>query len=348
MPGYGALDGAFWNNPEQEPPRRKTSYDADSRFSPRAEVKKFLGVRDASPGRSYQSYSSVPPTGETHRGVTWSVGTPPPPARQRSPSLGGEAAYFAQHRHRPESSRKMHMRQQSAQIFMEDVKGVEQPLQCRNIFFLLLFVFHLIAIGYLGHWFGGEALKYHDPETKHGEVTVFYKNLILIGCISGAFAVAVSGLLLGAMALFSRHFIQIALIIVIMLSFVWGTIGIGLSPKTAVPITGIIALGLAVAYTFIVWDRIPFSAANLLTALTGIRAYPGTVVVAFCFQALALAWSIYYTIVVIGIYDAVEGDLIRLNTQKQAIFIYILLGISFYWTFQVFQVGQREGGANYV
>lgn len=105
-----------------------------------------------------------------------------------------------------------------------------------------------------------------------------------------------------------------------------------------VPISGIIALGLAVAYTFIVWDRIPFASANLVTAISGIRAYPGIVLLAFGFQALALAWSIYYTVVVVGIYDRIQETKSWELSKQMATFIYILLGVSFVWTFQVLQV----------
>lgn len=97
-------------------------------------------------------------------------------------------------------------------------------------------------------------------------------------------------------------------------------------------------MALAVAYTFIVWDRIPFAAANLLTALSGIRANPGTLVVAFGFQALALAWSVYYAIVVSGIYDAIQEEGRLDLSQPMAYFVYVLLGISYYWTFQVLTV----------
>jgi len=93
-----------------------------------------------------------------------------------------------------------------------------------------------------------------------------------------------------------------------------------------------------VSYTFIVWDRIPFAAANLLTALSGIRAFPGTLLVAFGFQAVALAWSVYYAIVVCGIYDAIqEGGKLDLS-QAMAYFVYFMLGLSYYWTFQVLTV----------
>jgi hypothetical protein len=230
----------------------------------------------------------------------------------------------------------MHARQKSAQLLVEDIKGIEQPLTCRNVSFLLLFVFHLVFMVYLGQEYGPSAFVYHGTNTD--AVTIVYSNLVYIAIWSGLFAVGISALLLGAMTYFASHFVQIALFFMITLSFVWGTIGIGLSPKTTVPVTGIIALALAVAYTFIVWDRIPFASANLVTALTALRDFRGIIYVAFGFQFVALLYSVAYSILVFGIYDAMQ-DHGPLNLSKEMTYVvYILLVISFSWTLQVIQV----------
>ena len=232
----------------------------------------------------------------------------------------------------------MHMRQRSAQLFMEDVKGVEQLPACRDIIFLMLFVFHLLGIVYLGNAYGYEALRFHDEMDSDSPVTIIYSNVIYISCLSGILAVFISALALLLMAALARKIVQIALILTITLSFAWGTMGIGLSPKKVVPATGIIALALSVAYTFIVWDRIPFAAANLNAGLNGIRANPGAVVIAFCFQFLALGWSIYYTYVVVGVYDALEVGDIDVTFSEMKVLVYAALAISYYWTLHVFLV----------
>jgi nitrate reductase NapE component len=254
--------------------------------------------------------------------------------------IGGEAVFLAQkkskHRKSP-SGRKMHMRQQSAQLFMEEVKGVEQQPKCRDVAFLLFFLFHILGIVYLGNTYGFEALRFHDELESETSVTIIYRNVVYVACLSGIFAVTISALALLLMTAIAKKLVQAALMLTITLSFFWGTIGIGLSPKKVVPATGIIALALSIAYTFIVWDRIPFAAANLNAALNGIRANPGAVLVAFFFQFLSLAWSIYYTYVVVGVYDAVEvGEWDLTHPWKIALFCG--LGISYYWTYHVFLV----------
>ena len=234
-------------------------------------------------------------------------------------SAGGEAVYLAQRARTitpgsagPSSSRKRHMRQQSVQLFMQEIKGVEQPPACRDVFFLLLFVFHLFGMVLLSHMYAFEALEPEDgddtlsPTTVPASTTgvmVDYDALLIIAGCCGAFAILVSTTLMGVVSYCGRNFVQVALIVAIALSFVWGTLGIGLSPQNLVPITGIVALALSVAYAIVVWDRVPFSTANLLTALSAVRRYPGTVVMTLVSQLLGLGWSVYYAIICCGIYD---------------------------------------------
>ena len=259
---------------------------------------------------------------------------------------GGEAVFLlrkgSSHNKSSRASRtkKRHMRQKSAQLFMEDVKGTEQLPSCRDIIFLLLFVFHLLGIIYLGRTYGNEALRIHDeyPKDSESSVTIIITNLIYISGLSGLFAIVVSGFTLLLMANFANQIVQVALVLSITFSFVWGTIGIGLSPKKIVPITGIIALAFSVCYAFMVLDRIPFAAANLNAGLTGILANPGAVFVSFIFQILTLGWSIYYVFVAIGVYDAINEGEINESSQSVRIMYYFLLAISYYWTQHVFLV----------
>ena len=255
-------------------------------------------------------------------------------------STGGEAVFLTQksgQRHR-ESTRKRHMRQQSAQLFMEDVKGTQQPLACRDIVFLLLFLFHIVGVAFLATTYGNVALDQKSQiEIGEGNVELYYFNLVYVAGMSGFFAVAASLMALGLMTIIARRFVQVALVLAVTISFAWGTIGIGLSPKNIVPITGFIALALSVAYTFIVWDRIPFCAANLVTALSGIKANSGTLVIAICFQIFCFAYCIFYALVVVGVHDAILEDKLHLSSDMQG-FVYAMLGISFYWTYHVILV----------
>ena len=49
------------------------------------------------------------------------------------------------------------------------------------------------------------------------------------------------------------------------------------------------------------WERIPFAAANLKTALTSVKSNRGLVVTAFLFLVLALVWSLFWSIAAGGL-----------------------------------------------
>ena len=239
------------------------------------------------------------------------------------------------HKRSASTHRKMHMRQESVELFMDNVKGVEQTRRCRDILFALLFCAQVAAIAYIGIRYSRDALHgvgINDMRTEDHITT--YRNFITVGCLSGAFAVATSALALLIMMAISRRLVQVALIFSIGMAFAWGTIGIGLSPRSFVPVTGIVALALSIGYFFVVYDRIPFATANLRTALCGIRVNLGLVGVTFCFQAIALAVSIYYAFAGIGLYDAILfGDLNLSGWTKVLAFVGV--GLAYYWTYQV-------------
>jgi hypothetical protein len=202
--------GAFWNGDVTDAPASMhESSSPSNRFSPRAEFRKLAqGMSPTSP-----SLRKIPAFSPTLAQSALLTGTH---SLRLDP---GDISSFRQHRHRNESHRKMHMRQQSAQLFMEEAKGVEQELKCRNVLFLLLFIFHLIFIGYLGSIFGPEALQSHEQNPL--EVTIVYENLVWIALYAGAFAMGLSAIMLFSISLLARYFVQMALIIAITLSFMW-------------------------------------------------------------------------------------------------------------------------------
>jgi hypothetical protein len=235
---------------------------------------------------------------------------------------------------------------------MSNSRGTEQPKKCRDVFFALLFLVQLVVLVFIGSIFepvglrkamGGpmgaiiaEELIVISPTTEE-EWTVYYFNVIRVALMCGALSMGLSVIALGIMTMIARRLVQVALIFSIGLSFAWGTIGIGLSPKSVVPVTGIIALGLFIGYAFVVWDRIPFASANLMTGMSSIRANWGTLIVAFICQCLMLVWTLFFFYVTIGVYDATKQGRI-IGGHRMHAFFFGLLALSYYWTFQVIAV----------
>jgi len=238
------------------------------------------------------------------------------------------------------------MRQNSVNNFMKSVKGEKQPNSCKDILWVVLFLTQLAVMCVVGLKFGSEALVETTEELGPGEgledddfldarikLVLAHQNIIKMAYTCGAFAIIVSALALAFMMAMSRRLVYVALVLSIGVSFAWGTIGIGISPKSFVPITGIIALMLTVGYMFVVWDRIPFASANLTTALTGVRDNLGLVGVAFFFQFLALVCSINYSLTVVGLHNVFHEN--GAYDQQTIVVVSLLLLVSYYWTFQV-------------
>jgi len=261
------------------------------------------------------------------------------PHDDASPS-GERESFFPRHHknhHHQMSLRKMHMRQQSIDLFMGNARGTQQTRRCRDVFFAALFYLHIAAMFSIGMKYGREALRpgaaiFLGDRTE--ELYDTYDNIILVASMCGAFAVLTSGLALFVMMFISRSLVQVCLIFSIGMSFAWGTIGIGLSPKSFVPITGIIALALSIGYTFVVYDRIPFATSNLRTALDGIRSNLGVVAVAFFFQFLLLVLIIAFAFAGVGLFDAMVFGDVNLGGRAQIV-VSVGIALAYYWTYQV-------------
>lgn len=307
---------------------------------------------------SHHSFKGPPPSPGGRKG-------PPPSPGRGMHELGPEAeAFLAQqmgHPLRPVRP-KTHMRQQSVNVYMKAFKGEKQPKSCKDVLFGVLFLLQLVVMFYVGLKFGPEAFvdsktakgldddqklnpllaKLHPllagDDTDHIELD--YWNIVNMANVCGAFAIVVSALALAFMMAMSRNLVYVALVLSIGVSFAWGTIGIGIDPKSFVPITGIITLMLTVGYMFVVWDRIPFASANLTTALTGVGDNLGVVGIAFLFQFLALVCSICYSVAYVGLYDAmISGDVY--SSDRAIILMHVLFLVSYYWTFQVLRVSDK-------
>ena len=117
--------------------------------------------------------------------------------------------------------------------------------------------------------------------------------------------------LVGMMA-WSQPLVTAVLLLAIRVSFIWETIGIGPSPNRLVPASGLVVLVLTVGYAFVVWERLPFAAANLTTAVAGMRAHPQLLGVVFGCQVLVLLTSVYFLFAHAGLHHAIH------NAPRQA------------------------------
>lgn len=225
-------------------------------------------------------------------------------------------------------------------------RGEKQPSQYRDSAFALLFVGHLVAIGFFGFAWGIPAMRQgldvpsdsnndSDYNTDHES----FSGILGLCLLS---AVAAVGIIFGALAIMIRHaeqLIQGSLCI---------SIGLTLVFAVAFAAEGVVILAVlyflmflwGVWYAYWAWRRIPFARANLVTATTAINSNLGVMGVAFGLVLALVAWIFVWALSMTGVYmrtrtcdssgecdDGTAGHIAGL-----------FMMLSFYWTAQVIKV----------
>lgn len=127
--------------------------------------------------------------------------------------------------------------------------------------------------------------------------------------VLGLFSIIFSGLTLPVMMCIPELLVKMSLFFMVglsgammVMSWLYGNILGG--------ILGTIFFAIFLCYAKAVWSRIPFASVNLLTACTAIKKNLFTVIVAYIFIALALAWSLLWAVALAGVSNKVivESD----------------------------------------
>lgn len=234
------------------------------------------------------------------------------------------------------------MRRHSNQFYqaLREVRGFEQPAACHDMIFGILFVAQLTVVIILGIHYGPQAVGYtgfgNDPHFEPGEIVFAYRNVIILVIGSGIITMVISSILLFFITISAQRLIPMSLFIAMSLALMWSLIGIILSPQSFVPIMGLVTFGISVAYTFTVWEHIPFVTAQLNTAISALKEAYSIVFLSFLMQMLALVGIVFYFFTWIGIHNYYKVQPTVPQPWQGA--CYVGIGISFIWTFQVLSV----------
>jgi hypothetical protein len=217
------------------------------------------------------------------------------------------------------------------------VKGEKQPSQCRDGFFAVLFYVHLVAMAAVAGIYGGAALNYSGGGSGNsGGTSQQASGFVIMMIIVGAMCSLLSFVSLHILTHFAKSLIQISLISQIAVSLFIALAGL-LSGQATGFIIGIISFALGVCYACMVWGRIPFAAALLNSAITGVRNNLGVTLVTYGLMAVAFAYTIMWSIGVTGVYFTQCPP--HSSNQDCGIdggYVFLLL-LSLYWTQQVIQ-----------
>lgn len=177
-------------------------------------------------------------------------------------------------------------------------RGEQQATKCRDPFFAFLGWANLIAISVVCGIYGPDAFSEATGNTNISE----YQGYLYAVCITGAFSLILSGCMLLLIMQIPTIMIKSALVFVVVLSGVWAAIAI-LYQYIWSGIIGIIFFLITLCYARAVWPRIPFAAANMLTACTAVRSNCGVIIVSLLFVAVTFGWALLWVIALLGVWD---------------------------------------------
>jgi hypothetical protein len=222
-------------------------------------------------------------------------------------------------------------------VLMEDAlignggtAGEKQPNQYRDSWAAALFVSHLVAVLYLAVMWGIPALNLED--TSYGATDeVHFAGFFYLCLAASLAALLVAATALSIMTRFAEQLVQISLLFsigcnaLILLFFLtqhfwWG----------AVLSTVFVAWGLW--YARAVWNRIPFAAANLKTAVTALQLNGGIMVVAAATVLVVNLFSVFWMLAWLGVYARSATCKYGECTSHMSSLTVTSFLLSYYWT----------------
>ena len=246
---------------------------------------------------------------------------------------------------------------------LHDFKQEPQPKRCNDAFFGLLFYVHLAAIAwttisFVPQWSATVASQYNsgsgssysgnrrflsmsrwlqESESSSEDIPDLQMNeLLLMLGVSGVAGLLMSSLALSFMMTCARPLIKVALWFNIIVNGVIALLALitGLIPLA---ILCFVAFGFSCYYAYVVWSRIPFAAANMVTAITAVRDNIGVSFFAYVSVILTLGWTMWWSISFVATTFVVSGcdaETYECETEPNGLLVFLFL-ISYFWSIQV-------------
>lgn len=186
---------------------------------------------------------------------------------------------------------------------------ISQETRCNDPIFAFLLYGNIAAIAAVVSIYGTDAFYSSIEDSSTTTDGYDYSGYIYATMVLGLFSIIFSGLTLPVMMCIPELLVKMSLFFMVglsgammVMSWLYGNILGG--------ILGTIFFAIFLCYAKAVWSRIPFASVNLLTACTAIKKNLFTVIVAYLFIALALAWSLLWAVALAGVSNKVivESD----------------------------------------
>lgn len=214
-------------------------------------------------------------------------------------------------------------------------KGESQPKECRDSVFAILFLAQFAWIVGAGTLWGIPALK-HSVEDFPDTPNLHFGGVLWVILWSFIASIVLSGVALLFMTKFADFVVQSSVLFSISSSLTIMTIFLARGYVGAA-VVAFCSFLLGCCYTWSVWNRLPFTATNLVTALTALQTNWGVLLIPYIFSIVAFGYSLIWTLAMIGAYTYAkpicnDSGFCHSSLNGGVIAIFLL---AFYWTQQV-------------
>jgi len=231
-------------------------------------------------------------------------------------------------------------------------RGEKQENKCRDVAFAIFFYLQLIVVIVIACVYGPNAVEHtvaiattnstsvsDSAAVSASEAADAVAGYLYAILATGVFAMVLSALFLYVMMWIPTILVQTALIFVTLLSGAWA-VAAAIMGSWIGALIGFIFFALGICYACLVWSRIPFAAANLETATTGIQANCGITLYAFLAVVLGYIWSLVWMLATIGVWDVTSTCNYNTKTGEEecvtsATWAIVLLLVSYFFGHQV-------------
>ena len=221
-----------------------------------------------------------------------------------------------------------------------DGRGHVQESKCRDPLFAILFYVTVIAMVGIAAAYGPSAVETGGNDAANPEE---YSGYLIASVIIVLISFVMSGAGLSVMMCIPETLIKVSLIFSVIMAGVWMIMAF-LSGQVLMAILGAVFFLISCCYAYTVWSRIPFATANLVTAITAVRANLGGTVYAYVFTIIAGIWCICWSVAFVGIMDQTNGSCDNANEQcdEPSYGILFVLFVAFYFVHQVLEVRMKH------
>lgn len=233
------------------------------------------------------------------------------------------------------------------------------PKRCNDVFFAILFYAHLGVIAWCTATYSqamyssiadqyngnrrlgafGRFLQEDDGQAQEdnndGGFVLTMNEVLSVLLITGLVGFTISTLALGFMMRFASALIKVALIFNVVLNFVVGLAALA-AGATPLAIVCFLSFAMMVCYAYAVWNRIPFAAANMVTAITAVRTNFGLSFFAYLALLMTFGWSIWWSLAAVSTSFVTNGCNAQGECESASNGVVVFLFfVSYFWTAQV-------------